>query len=60
MDTNIVTGTPNQQGMRIFRRLADSFVVSKTLPTSGTGLLIPSNYNPKLDYLKIAKKAGLL
>jgi len=44
----------------IYRRTSNNFVITKTQIPSGTGLLIPKNYNPKLNYLEIAKKAGLL
>ena len=48
------------QDFNIHRRIPASYVVTQTLITNGTGLLIPSNYNPNLNYLELAKKAGLL
>ena len=55
------------QAFRIYRKIPhEDFVVVNNIPvtigssTVGSGLLIPQNYNPNLDYLAIAKKAGIL
>jgi hypothetical protein len=55
------------QAYRIYRRIThEDFVVINNIPVTsgnssvGAGLLIPQNYNPNLDYLAIAKKAGIL
>ena len=54
------------QAFRIYRKIPhEDFVVINNISVSninpaGPGLLIPKNYNPNLDYLAIAKKAGIL
>lgn len=49
------------QGMRIYRRIPnESFVVSSKYMQLVNGLLIPENYNPNLNPLEVARKAGLL
>jgi hypothetical protein len=51
----------NKQGVRIFRkRPQEDFVVVNNISSTGPGLLIPWNYNPNLDYVQIARKAGIL
>ena len=51
----------NKQGVRIFRKKPqEDFVVVNNISSTGPGLLIPWNYNPNLDYVQIAKKAGIL
>lgn len=49
------------QGMRLYRRFkGENFVTLTNLLPDGKGLLIPEGYNPELNYLEIAKNAGLL
>jgi hypothetical protein len=48
------------QSFRIFRRIPSNFVVIKPNVVGGSGFLIPENYNPNLNYLELAKKAGFL
>lgn len=50
----------NDQGFRIYRRIPNETFVYINEYQAGSGLLIPGNYNPDLDYLQIARKAGLL
>ena len=50
----------NDQGFRIYRRIPNETFVYINDYQAGSGLLIPGNYNPDLDYLQIARKAGLL
>jgi len=49
------------QGMRIYRPFrGENFVTLNENMPDGTGFLIPEDYNPKFNYLEIAKKAGLV
>jgi len=50
----------NDQGFRIYRRIPNETFVYINDYQAGSGLLIPGNYDPNLDYLQIARKAGLL
>ena len=58
--------TPNPsnmltQGMRIYRgKPSENFVTLTNKFPNGVGLLIPEGYDPNLNYLEIAKKAGLI
>jgi hypothetical protein len=56
---NSVSG--NNQAYRIFKKnIQEDFVVINNITSAGPGLLIPGNYNPNLDFVQIAKKAGIL
>jgi hypothetical protein len=47
--------------LRIIRKLEnEDFVVVNNITSAGPGLIIPKNYNPELNYVQIAKKAGIL
>lgn len=49
------------QGMRIYRPFrGENFVTLNENMPDGTGFLIPEDYDPKFNYLEIAKKAGLV
>jgi hypothetical protein len=50
----------NDQGFRIYRRIPNETFVYINDYQAGSGLLIPGNYDPNLDYLQIARRAGLL
>ena len=51
----------SNQAFRIFRKnIQEDFVVINNITSAGPGLLIPGNYDPNLDYVQIAKKAGIL
>ena len=50
----------NDQGFRIYRRIPNETFVYINGYQAGSGFLIPGNYDPNLDYLQIARKAGLL
>ena len=50
----------NDQGFRIYRRIPNETFVYINDYQAGSGFLIPGNYDPNLDYLQIARKAGLL
>lgn len=50
----------NDQGFRIYRRIPNETFVYINDYQAGSGLLIPGNYDTNLDYLQIARKAGLL
>jgi hypothetical protein len=50
----------NDQGFRIYRRIPNETFVYINDYQAGSGFLIPGSYNPDLDYLQIARKAGLL
>lgn len=50
----------NDQGFRIYRRIPNETFVYINEYQAGSGFLIPGNYDPNLDYLQIARKAGLL
>jgi len=61
---NNVSGST--QAYRIYRKIPhEDFVVVSNIPfinlnEVGPGLLIPKNYNPNLNYVDIARKAGIL
>jgi hypothetical protein len=56
---NNISGS--NQAFRIFRKnIQEDFVVINNITSAGPGLLIPGNYNPSLDFVQIAKKAGIL
>jgi len=47
--------------LRIIRKLEkEDFVVVNNITSAGPGLIIPKNYNPNLNYVQLAKKAGIL
>jgi hypothetical protein len=49
------------QGMRLYRPFpSENFVTFTDSFPDGTGLIIPENYNKDLNYIEIAKKAGLI
>jgi len=50
----------NDQGFRIYRRIPNETFVYINDYQAGSGFLIPGNYDPNLDYLQIARRAGLL
>lgn len=51
----------NNQNFRIFRRIPDEmFVLTDSLTYTGAGLLIPKNFNPKYDPIKIAKEQNII
>jgi hypothetical protein len=53
------TGT--RQAFRLYRRYSnEQYVLTKEFVNDGKGFLIPENYNPNLNYIELAKKAGLL
>ena len=50
-----------RQNYRIFRRIPDEmFVLTDSLTYTGAGLLIPKNFNPKYDPVKIAKEQNII
>lgn len=67
---NITPGMPtipygpsisNHQNLRIFRRIPDeTFTLVDALGYTGAGLLIPKNFNPKYDPIKIAKEQNII
>ncbi len=53
------TGT--RQAFRFYRRYSnEQYVLTKEFVNDGKGFIIPENYDPKLNYIELAKKAGLL
>lgn len=55
-------GAYNTQAFVLYRRLDNPFfVVIKNIPTNTSeGLIIPQNYDPSLNYIELAKKAGVI
>ena len=52
------TGT--RQAFRLYRRYSnEQYVLTKEFVNDGKGFIVPENYNPKLNYIELAKKAGL-
>ncbi len=50
-----------EQNYRIFRRVPDeTFTLINSLGYTGAGLLIPKNFNPKYDPVKIAKEQNII
>jgi len=51
----------SQQNFRIFRRIPnETFTLIQSLGYTGAGLLLPKNFNPKYDPVKVATEVGII
>ena len=51
----------SNQNFRIFRRIPnETFTLIQSLGYTGAGLLLPKNFNPKYDPVKIATEVGII
>lgn len=56
---NKFTGT--RQAWRLYRKYSnEQYVLTREYVQDGKGFIIPENYDPSLNYVEIAKKAGLI
>lgn len=61
ISSSLVGPSVGENGARLYiKNIREDFVIINNITSAGPGLLIPGNYNPNLDFVQIAKKAGIL